>query len=303
MSLEFRGLLDMLVACLLFSAMSLCVFALSRDPEPVDAPVVGLIRVSVNLVLVLMHALPRGECRLLWGDMRPALWLRGFFGGASLLLSFLSIERIGPGESGFLTATSGLFIAILSPMLTGHSQKLLDWVAISGGLIGLYLLMQPGSGSEDLSGRWMGLCSGFLAALAYLMVSRSARSNPPLTVVFYFCLLALLIHFLWLTQTALGWPKNPRHFLMAVGAGLLGSLAQFFLTRAYQRASAVRVSAIGYLAPLLSLGLSSWVFGIRPGQEALVGSAMILLAGVLLPLVVELRAARKAGDQGPSPRQ
>ena len=290
---EVRGLLDMVLASMLFSSMALCVYVLSEGPDALDPPVISLIRVLVNLILIVIPALSGSGFRRLLGDLRPSLWLRGLFGGASLMLSFLSIERIGPGESAFLTSTSGLFVAILSPYVLGQPQRLLDWIAILLGLVGLYFLMEPQEFQQDLSGRLMGLSSGVLAALAYLMVSRSARSNPPVTVVFYFCLMALILHVAWFSQVGLSLPGDPDGLLLALGAGLLGSLAQFFLTRAYQRAPAVLVSAVAYLAPVLSLLLGAIVLGLVPSPRALWGSGLILLAGILIPLFRSASRARK----------
>jgi S-adenosylmethionine uptake transporter len=279
------GLLDMVLASFLFAAMAGCVFAVSQGPNPLDAPVVSFIRVTVNLGLVFLPALLSGKPGRLFGDLRPSLWLRGLFGGASLMLSFLSIQRIGPGESAFLTATSGIFVAAMGPWILGQKNNWADWLAILGAFAGLYLLMSPHNGQGDLVGRLMGVCSGFLAALAYLMVSRAGRSNQPTTIVFYFSLIGFLIHGLWFSMVGFKLPVDIRSWTLAVGAGLLGTIAQFFLTRAYQRAPAAKVSAMGFLSPVLSLWLSVSFFAVQPSARALWGCFLILLAGVFLPFV------------------
>ncbi len=65
-------------------------------------------------------------------------------------------------------------------------------------------------------------------------------------------------------------------------AGILGSGAQFCMTRAYQAAPAALVSAVGYLAPVLSLAWGIAFFAQLPGQNALLGSSLIVLFGVIL---------------------
>ena len=294
---EYLGLLDMGLASCLFAAMAGCVFLVSQGPNPLEAPVVSFIRVGVNLGLVTFPALFSGRFRALFGDLRPSLWLRGLFGGTSLMLSFLSIQRIGPGESAFLTATSGIFVAAMGPWVLGQKNRWSDWLAILGAFAGLYLLMAPEEAHGDLVGRSMGLGSGFLAALAYLMVSRSGRSNHPVTIVFYFSLIGFLIHGIWFGVVGLKLPVDQRAWLLAIGAGLLGTIAQFFLTRAYQRAPAAKVSAMGFLSPVLSLWLSISFFAVQPSSRALGGCVLILLAGVILPFVRVLSALRNGSSK------
>lgn len=279
-----QGLFDMGVASGLFALMAACVFQLSRLEVPVDAAVVSFIRVGVNAVILLVPALLRGTLGTLVGDGRLALWLRGLFGGTSLLLSFLSIQRIGPGESAFLTATSGFFVVLLAPWVLKQASGVTEWLSILIGGLGLFLLLVPeGRTAADHAGRLMGLGSGFLAALAYLMVSRAGRSNPPSTVVFYFTGVALLIHGLWFLVAGGEPPRTFEGLTLSLVAGVLGTLAQLRLTRAYQRAPAARVSAVGMLAPVLSLFLGILFFDQMPGLLDGLGCLLILIGGVALP--------------------
>jgi drug/metabolite transporter (DMT)-like permease len=105
----------MLLAGMLFSVMGVGVYAASLTRPPVAAAMVSFIRVAVNLAILMLPALALKELPVLFGDRRPSLWLRGVFGGVSLILSFAAIQRIGPGESAFLSASSGVFVVALGP--------------------------------------------------------------------------------------------------------------------------------------------------------------------------------------------
>lgn len=275
----------MLLASFMFAAMASCVYAASRTDPPVAAAMVSFIRVSVNLLILVLPAMVLGRVRGLFGDLRPSLWLRGLFGGVALILSFASIQRIGPGESAFLSASSGIFTAALGPWVLGQRNSPRDWLAILGALIGLVLLLQPRLDGREFMGRLMGLSSGFLAALAYLMIARSGRSNAPRTVVFYFCLVAVAIHGAWFAYRGVALPVGRSAWSWTLAAGVTGSIAQFYLTRAYQLAPATLVSAVGYSAPVMSMVLGIFLFDKIPGPLALTGSGLIMLCGVALPFV------------------
>lgn len=280
-----RGLLDMVLAGFLFSLMNACVYAVQLFETDMPATLVSFVRVLSNLLILLTPALVRNKLSVLFGDRRPSLWLRGLFGALALMLSFTAITRIGPGESAFLSASSGVFVALLGPLVLGQKNSWLVWLAILGSFTGVALLFQPNGHAVDFLGRAMALMSGFLAAMAYLMVARAGRSNTPQSVVFYFCLVATLVHFLYFAVYGFRLPTNPESYGLLLLTGVLGSGAQFFMTRAYQMAPAALVSAVGYLAPVLSLAWGVALFNQLPGPYAILGSVLILLFGVLLPFL------------------
>ena len=273
----------MLAACALFAVMANCVYAATRGQPATTASLVSFVRVTLNLMWLLIPAVWVGNPSSLLGDRRASLWLRGLFGGISLILSFACIQRIGPGESAFLTSSSGIFVAALGPLVLGQRNDWLNWLAIGGAVAGMALLCQPGGVAGDSMGRLMGLASGFLAALAYLMIARAGRTNSPRTVVFYFCLVSVLCHAVLFMGTGFEMPTGKGAWIWMLAAGVAGTLAQNYLTRSYQSAPAVLVSAVGYAAPVLSLVLGFMLFDKLPNFLALLGCGLILLSGVALP--------------------
>ncbi len=275
----------MLLACLLFSSMNTSVYAIRYFEADIPATMISFVRIMSNLLIVIAPAIMAGRLTTLFGDRRPSLWLRGLFGTLALMLSFTSITRIGPGESAFLTASSGVFVALLGPLVLGQKNSWLMWLAIIGSFAGVMLLFKPDAHSVDLLGRAMALLSGLLSALAYLMVARAGRSNSPQSVIFYFCLVALLVHLAYFAGYGFRLPQRPETWGLLLLTGLLGSGAQLCMTRAYQMAPAALVSAVGYLAPVLSLAWGIALFAQLPGPNALLGALLILLFGVLLPFL------------------
>ena len=282
----------MLAACALFAVMANCVYAATRGQPAMTASMISFVRVGLNFLWLLIPAVWTGNVSGLLGDRRPSLWLRGLFGGISLILSFACIQRIGPGESAFLTSSSGIFVAALGPRLLGQRNDWLNWLAIAGAVTGMALLCQPGGMAVDSMGRLMGLASGLLAALAYLMIARAGRSNSPSTVVFYFCMVSVLCHGVLFVWTGVEIPTGKAAWGWMLTAGIAGTLAQNYLTRSYQLAPAVLASAVGYTAPVLSLGLGLLLFDKVPQPLALLGCGLILLSGVALPFFSVRRLTR-----------
>ncbi len=275
----------MVLACIFFSLMNACVYGIRQLDGSLPATVISFVRIVCNLLVVWIPASLSRRAGELIGDKRPSLWLRGLFGTIALMLSFTAITRIGPGESAFLAASSGVFVALLGPWVLGQSNSFLGWLAILGSFAGVGLMFQPSATPADYLGRAMALAAGFLSALAYLMVARAGRSNSPQSVIFYFCLVALMVHLAYFAVYGYRLPQGWRIWTLLLAAGLLGSAAQMAMTRAYQQAPAAMVSAVGYLAPVLSSIWAVLWFARVPDGTTLLGSALILLFGVLLPFL------------------
>lgn len=273
-----RGLALMLLACLLFSGMSLCVALAHRAQPDLSTAVASLWRSAVNLLLLLPMAGFRW--RALVGDGRPALWARGVCGAAALLTYFAAIPRVGMGESAFLNQTSAVWVALLAPPLLGERTGRLVWLAVVVGLGGLALMSAPRPGL-DAAGLGIGAASGLFAALAYLAMRRGGATNTAVTLVFWFTAMSTVAS----AALAVG-GVGPRSWAVVgllVGAGVFATRAQLLMTRAYQEAPAALVASAGVLSPVLS-GLWGWlVLGEQPTGRALAGMALVLVATVGLP--------------------
>jgi S-adenosylmethionine uptake transporter len=276
----------MLGASVMFSMMNACVYAATRADPELPSTMVSFIRVLINLALLLLPALVTGRLLPLFGDMRPSLWLRGVFGASALMLSFAAISRIGVGEAAFLHSSSGVFVALLSPLVLGQRSSPWVWLAIIGSLCGLGLLLSPHWQTTDRLGPAMALGSGWLAALAYLMVARSGRSNTPATIVFYFCLMGIVLHVAYFSWIEARLPRGTWAWIWTAGSGVTATAAQLLMTRSYQYAPAAILSAVGYTSPVFSLGWSVSLFGQVPGPSAIAGCALVLACGMALPFLI-----------------
>jgi S-adenosylmethionine uptake transporter len=286
-----KGLLKMVLASVFFSFMGAMINH-AQLLEPASSPVVAsFIRIVVNLAVVLGVAHGTGKLSELPGDMRWSLWGRGFFGALSLIFVVYAIRSIGVGETSFLHASNSVFIAALGPLVLKQRNAWWTWVAIGGAATGLALMLEPRFVDHSPHGRTVALLSGLWAAMAYLMIARAGRSNSSNTVIFYLCAVGGLLHLgifaaAWTGHeiVPVNWPVNPDTWAWLAGAGIMASVAQYFLTAAYQTAPAALNAAVSYLTPVLNLAWSALVFLRPPDQHALAGAAMILICGVALPV-------------------
>ena len=85
---------------------------------------------------------------------------------------------------------------------------------------------------------------------------------------------------------------------MLLAAGLLGSVAQIFLTKAYQSGQAAMISASSYTTPVFNLIVGIFVFSTVPNTRGMIGAAIILVAGIALPFL-NVRKRKVSRDDVP----
>ena len=275
------GIALMLLGAMTFAVMSTTAgAAYQRDPS-LSAWTVTFVRSSVSLVTLI--AIARGSGASLWGDRRPALWWRGVAGALSLLGYFLSMQHLSIGEAGFLNQTSAIWVAMLAPLVLGERTGRLVWLAVLGSLVGVALLVAPRGSEADLLGRGVGLASGLTAAFAYLCIRRASATNGPVTIVFYFSMLATVVSAAGALLTHQSLPRDPVVIALLIGAGLSATAAQLLLNMAYARAPAGPVAAASATSPMFNTLLGALFLNQAPDRLAAWGMVILLVTGVLLP--------------------
>lgn len=274
-----------MIACsLLFATMATFVgVAHSLDPH-LSTFVTSAFRSGVNLIALILLA--RFDFKVLFGDGRRALWVRGVLGGLSLVTYFAALAHLGIGQAAFLNQTSAVWVALLAPFFLGERTGWTVWLAVLCSLVGVALLSEPPAHlHEEISGRGMGLTSGLCAAGAYLSIRKAGATNRPITIVFYFTLVAAMGS--TAASVALGepLPRDPRTIACLVGAGIAATFAQLIMTEAYRIGRAGPIAAAGAAGPLFSTLLGWLVLGQAPDARAGLGMALLVLSGIGLPLL------------------
>jgi S-adenosylmethionine uptake transporter len=277
------GILYMLFASMMFAAMGACVYHTKNIDPDSSALTASFVRICVNLIFVLGLATYKSvSIKHLFGDYRLSLWFRGLFGTLSLMCFFVAILELGLGEASFIQSTNTFWIALAAPFFLKQSNSRYVWLAIAVGMSGLYFLYNPDFSEGHRIGSLCALGSSVFAACAYLMVSKAGKSNSSLSVVFYFALVAVIIHAVLFMFVSVRWPVYSFEWLLLIAGGLFASVAQIYMTKAYQTAPAAVVSATAYSVPIFSMLISVVLFSILPGVRTMIGAAIVVSSGIIL---------------------
>lgn len=279
-----RGAGFMLASGLLFAGMSGLVKAAS---ESLPNEMVVFFRSFIGLVFLLPWLVRRGLPGL--RTRHPGQHLvRGLAGLAAMYCYFYAIAHLPLAEATLLNYSTPLFVPFIASLWLGESVSRRLWAALITGFLGIMLILKP-TPQLFTPASLVGLASGMLAAVAMVGIRRMSRTEPALRIVFYFTLVSTLgsaIPLAWSWRT-----PEPALWGVLLAMGVLASLAQMALTRAYAYAPAAHVGPFMYATVVFAAGLGWWLWGELIDLLALAGALLVCTAGVLTIRVAGKRAA------------
>lgn len=212
---------------------------------------------------------------------------RSVVGGAALTAWFYAIAQLPLATAMTLNYMSGIWVAAFivgGAILYGKTERqgpLLATVLMGFG--GVVLTLRPTIDQNQLFAGLIGLLSGMSAALAYLQVTALGRVGEPVgRTVLYFAIGttatgALGTLFAGFTPWAqISWQAA----VWLVPIGVLASLGQWCMTRAYSRGHTLVVASLQYSGIVFASLYSLLLFGDRMPLSAWLGIVLIVASGV-----------------------
>ena len=279
---RLAGILYMTGASLAFALMVLCVKWAVRD-----LPVFEVVFFRSVTGTILISLLIFREKASFLGKDRGLLFLRGASGFTALALHFYTISKLPLGLAVMLNFTAPVFAALLAVIFLKEKPGLFLWTMILMSFAGVFLLTIPsgmdlGPGDMKTVYIFLGLLSGFFAAIAYVSIRGIKHHESPLTIIFYFTTVSLLGSAFFL-PAGMRWPA-PVEWLALLGVAVGSFYGQLGMTLAYRKAPASLVSPFSYLTPAFAFlfGFIFWNENIT--MHTIVGTVLIFVAGSLVSL-------------------
>jgi len=232
-----------------------------------------LFRSVVGLPIIAIAARRRGVSLL--GRRRGLLLARGVAGTSALLLFFYAVTEIAIGEAVLLNQTAPVFVLPLAALFLGErvTARHAAWVAVA--MAGVFLVVRPEMGKVSAPSL-LALASAFLAAVAYVLVRELTETESALTIVFWFTLVATVVS-APIAASDFVFPSAP--ILAALlGAGVLATISQLLMTRAYAHGQAARLAVIGSTGAVLGAVWDLVFWGHVPDALTAAGGALVIAA-------------------------
>lgn len=213
---------------------------------------------------------------------------RSFVGVVSLGSWFYAIAHLPLATAMTLNYMSGVWVAAFivgGALLYGKAEKqgpLLLTVLMGFG--GVVLTLRPTIDHDQLFAGVVGLLSGMGAALAYMQVTALGKvGEPEERTVFYFSVGTALVGAIGMLFTDISpWAEvRWQDAAWVVPIGVLASLGQLCMTRAYSHGATLVVASMQYAGIVFASIFSLTLFGDKIAPMGWLGIAVIVGSGVL----------------------
>jgi len=156
----------------------------------------------------------------------------------------------------------------------------LQWLFLGVCVAGV--AMVKGFGRVDTVWFLIGITSAFFSGLAYNVIRKLKDTESPNVILLYFPIVTLPVTLVWFLWDPASWVQPSGIDWLWLGLfGLCTQGGQYFMTRAYQRASVSSVGAATYTGVLYSLLFGWLLFGETFGVSVLLGMLLIVV-GIIL---------------------
>lgn len=211
---------------------------------------------------------------------RPLLQLlRGLCLVAVTLLFYSGLRYIPLGEATAVIFLAPLVVVLFSVLWLKEHVSRGVWLAVSGGLLGVLLVVRPG-GALFTPASLLPLAAAFCFGFYQLITLRLSGTDHPATSNFLSALVGSLV-----TGALLPWnwqvPELMDVLLMAALGGIAMS-GHMLLTHAYRFASPAALAPFTYGQILTATLIGAVFFQHVPDAWAVLGMAVIILSGAAL---------------------
>lgn len=269
-----QGAALLALSALLFALMGVGIREVSAS---VDNESVVFFRNLVGVLFFLPLILLKGLRPLKTSRLRSHLWRTGY-GLAAMYCFFYAIAHLPLADAMLFTYSAPVFTPLIAWWWLKEplSKRMLATTGI--GLLGVLLVAKPSASLLD-SQALVGLAASILAAFAFVSIREMSDTEPAFRMVFYFSLfsaLASAIPLSWAWQ-----PLSERELGALLAIGLLATVSQLIMSKAYSLAPPGLIGPFAYLA-IVFAGLIAWLrWGETPDPSSLLGAALIFAASLL----------------------
>ena len=204
---------------------------------------------------------------------------RSFMGLAAMSSFFYAYANMPLANAVAISFAAPMFITALSVPLLGEAVGVRRWSAVIVGFLGVMVIVRPDAGIFD-GVAVVALSGTVFMALAMIFVRKLSRTETSAAIVFYFSLSATVVSGVfmpsqWVTPNALD-------LALLIAVGLIGGMAQIFMTNAFRSAPVAVIVPFEYTAIIWAVLLGYFLWGDIPGLHVWFGVAIVSASGIYI---------------------
>ncbi len=270
----FRGIALILTSTVFLGVSDVTAKYLSTTLPSIE---IAWIRFLVFALVMVPAMLPGSPLYALRSE-RPGLQAMRGIALLSSSLFFISGLRFLPiAEASATTFVAPLFVTALSIAFLGESVGVRRWLATAVGLMGVVIILRPGSSAFHLAA-FFPIVSALAWACTLIMTRMMSGREHVLTTMTYssivgVCILSVLVPFVWVAPS---W----HDILFGILIGVTSTAGQWIVVLAFRYADASVLAPFSYTQLLWVSILGFAIFGEVPDIWTVTGAVFIVASGL-----------------------
>jgi len=285
---QFRGTLLMVSSTVFFACSDVITKKLAGSLPPVE---IAWLRYATFALLVVPLLLLNGGGILL-RSQRPRLQiLRGLGMVGSAILFTAGLRFLPVADATAIYFISPILIMALSIPFLGEVVGWRRWSAAFVGLIGVLIVIRPGTGAFQTAALLPLLGATSWAAAAVVTRKMSGRDHSLTTLAYSafvgFGALSAMLPLTWVVPAR-------EEIVLGLCIGILSTIGHWFVILAYRHANASTVAPFSYVQLIWAGALGYIAFGSLPDAWTVAGAGIIVASGLYTAYRERIRAMARS---------
>ena len=193
--------------------------------------------------------------------------------------NFYRIRKLPLATVTSISFAAPIFTTLLSIFLLNEKVGFYRWLAVLVGFIGIIIISEPGFNSMNIYYIYPII---FCLGLSYVAITikQLSSTEPVWLISFYFSISIMIMSFFTIPS---GWVfPNMIDLLLLSLLGLLGGLANLWLTQSYKFSDVSLVTPLKYLGLIFAIFFGYIFWSEVPSTKTLIGSALVITSSVII---------------------
>ena len=231
-------------------------------------------------IIPILFLIPKDRFIDFYKTSRPFLHFKRCLAGLIALISiFIALRNLPLATVVSISFAAPIFTTIFSIFLLNEKVGFYRWLAVFVGFIGVIIISEPGFSSLNLFYIYPII---FCLGLSYVAIAiRKLSSTEPVWLIgFFFSFSIMTLSFFTFYQNWI-MPSFIDLFLLSM-VGILGGLANLWLTQSYKFSEVSLVSPLKYLALVFAIIFGYFIWDEIPNIKTLVGSLLVIASSFII---------------------
>ncbi len=231
-------------------------------------------------IIPILFLIPKDRYVDFYKTTRPMLHFKRCLAGLIALVAiFIALRNLPLATVVSISFAAPIFTTIFSIFMLNEKVGFYRWLAVIVGFVGIVIISEPGFSSLNFYYIYPII---FCLGLSYVAIAiRKLSSTEPVWLIsFFFSFSIMILSFFSFYQN---WilPSFIDLFLLAM-IGILGGLANLWLSQSYKFSEVSLVTPLKYLALIFAIIFGYFIWDEIPTLKTLLGAALVILSSFII---------------------